>query len=46
MSNLLACRLGSYGKYSGRGWTHLKEIGIHHVELAVVWHSFLLALLC
>ena len=35
MSNLIACRLGSYGKYADRGWTHLREIGISHVEIAV-----------
>jgi len=33
MKNLIASRIGSYGKYQDRGWSHLPEIGIHHVEV-------------
>lgn len=35
MSNIVACRILSYGNYQDRGWSHLGEIGIHNVELAV-----------
>ncbi|GMU24644.1 MAG: hypothetical protein AMXMBFR13_47180 [Phycisphaerae bacterium] len=35
MSNLIACRLASYGAYQDRAWTHLPEIGILHMELPV-----------
>jgi len=33
MTNLIACRLASYGKYQDRGWSHLPEIGIRNVEI-------------
>ena len=32
---IIACRLATYGKYQERAWTHLPEIGIHHVEIKV-----------
>lgn len=35
MQRLFACRLGCYGKYAHRAWTHLPEVGIHHVEMNV-----------
>jgi L-ribulose-5-phosphate 3-epimerase len=35
MSNLVACRILSYGNYQERGWSHLPEIGIRNVEIAV-----------
>ena len=35
MSILIACNLGSYGKYVEKAWTHLPSLGIHHVELGV-----------
>ncbi len=34
-SNVLACRLASYGKYRDAAWTHLPAIGIKHVFLNV-----------
>lgn len=33
MANLIACRLASYGKFQDRGWSHLGQIGIRHVEI-------------
>jgi len=33
MSNILACRLASYGDYQERAWTHLPELGILFMEL-------------
>lgn len=35
MSNLIACRLSSYGEHADRAWTHLPELGIRHLELAM-----------
>ena len=35
MSNLIACRVASYGKFEDRAWTHLPEIGIHNIEAQV-----------
>ncbi len=35
MANVIACRILSYGNYQERGWSHLPEIGIHNVEIAV-----------
>jgi sugar phosphate isomerase/epimerase len=35
MKNIIACRILSYGKYQDRGWSHLPEIGIRNVEVAV-----------
>ncbi|MCD4823516.1 MAG: sugar phosphate isomerase/epimerase [Phycisphaerae bacterium] len=35
MSNLIACRFASYGKYQDSIYSHLPEIGIHHVEMHV-----------
>lgn len=35
MSNPIACRILSYGNYQERGWSHLPEIGIRNVEIAV-----------
>lgn len=32
---LLACNLGSYGKYRESAWTHLPSIGVRHVEIGV-----------
>lgn len=33
MQNLLACRPGSYGKHAHLAYTHLAELGVHHVEI-------------
>lgn len=33
MSNIIACRIASYGQYQGRGWSHLPELGILFVEI-------------
>src|SRR5689334_17161919 len=33
MSNTIACRIASYGKYEQRAWSHLPEIGIRNVEM-------------
>ena len=35
MSNLIACRIASYGEFEQAAWTHLPQIGIFHVEMAV-----------
>ena len=35
MPNLIACRILSYGNFMDRGWSHLPEIGIRHVEIPV-----------
>lgn len=35
MSNVIACRIASYGKFEDRGWSHLPAIGIRHVEVPV-----------
>lgn len=35
MSNLIACRIASYGKFQDRAWSHLPTIGLHHVEMPV-----------
>jgi inosose dehydratase len=35
MKKLIACNVGSYGKYAERAWTHLPQIGINHVEVRV-----------
>lgn len=32
---LLACNLGSYGKYREAAYTHLPQIGVRHVEIGV-----------
>jgi L-ribulose-5-phosphate 3-epimerase len=32
---LLACNLGSYGKFREAAWTHLPQIGVRHVEIGV-----------
>ncbi|MCY3019982.1 MAG: sugar phosphate isomerase/epimerase [Planctomycetota bacterium] len=34
-ANLIACRPGSYGKYSAEAFMHLPKIGIKHVEIDV-----------
>lgn len=34
-SNVLACRLASYGKFQDAAWTHLPSIGVKHVFLNV-----------
>jgi sugar phosphate isomerase/epimerase len=33
MSNTIACRIASYGKYEQRAWSHLPEIGIRNIEM-------------
>ena len=35
MSNLIACRIASYGEFQRRAWSHLPQIGIFHVEMPV-----------
>lgn len=35
MPHLIACQLGSYGKYVDRAWSHLPTIGIQNVEIDV-----------
>jgi sugar phosphate isomerase/epimerase len=35
MKNILACNLGSYGRYRERAWEHLPTIGVTGVELSV-----------
>lgn len=35
MANLIACRIGSYGKFQARGWSHLPELGIRQVEIVL-----------
>lgn len=35
MSNLIACRIASYGQFQDRAWAHLPSIGIHNVEVPV-----------
>lgn len=35
MTNLLACRPGSYGKHAHLAFAHLAEIGVHYVEMAI-----------
>lgn len=35
MSNIVACRIASYGDYQDRAWTHLPELGILFVEIPV-----------
>lgn len=32
---LLACNLGSYGKFREAAWSHLPQIGVRHVEIGV-----------
>ena len=32
----IACRLGNYGKYIDRAWSHLPEIGVRCLEISVV----------
>ncbi len=31
----IGCRIASYGDYQDRAWTHLREIGIAHIEMPV-----------
>src|SRR5438128_367492 len=33
--NLLACNLGSYGRYRAGAYEHLHSIGVRHVEIGV-----------
>src|SRR5262249_19126496 len=33
--NLLACNLGSYGRYRASAYPHLHSLGVHHVEIPV-----------
>lgn len=33
MSNVIACRIASYGKFEERAWVHLPEIGIRNIEM-------------
>lgn len=35
MEHLIACRIQSYGPHRERGWSHLPEIGLRHVEVKV-----------
>ena len=35
MKNLIAAVLGSYGEFAERGWTHLPEIGVRHIQAPV-----------
>ncbi len=35
MSNLIACRVASYGRFQERAWQHLPEIGVRFVEIPV-----------
>lgn len=35
MSNLIACRIASYGRFAQRAWSHLPELGVFHVEILV-----------
>ena len=35
MKNLIAAMLGSYGEFAERGWTHLPEIGVRHIQAPV-----------
>jgi len=35
MPNLIACRLSSYAGFQDRAWTHLPELGIHHIEIHI-----------
>ena len=32
MKHLIACRIRSYGRHQDRGWSHLPQLGIYHVE--------------
>lgn len=34
MSNIIACRIATYGDYADRAWGHLPQIGILFVEMA------------
>ena len=33
MTSVVACRVASYGEYHESAWSHLPQIGIHHVEI-------------
>lgn len=35
MSNLIACRIASYGKFQDLAWSHLPSVGVRHVEMPV-----------
>lgn len=35
MSNVIACRIASYGEYQETAWVHLPTLGIRHVEIPV-----------
>ena len=35
MQNLIAAQIGCYGEFADRAWTHLPQIGIHHIEVGV-----------
>jgi len=35
MSNLIACRVASYGKFQAKAFSHLPTVGIRHVEVPV-----------
>ena len=35
MGNIIACNLGSYGRYRARAYEHLRAIGLTNVEIAV-----------
>jgi len=35
MKNLIAARVTCYGRFEDRAWTHLPEIGVHNIEIAV-----------
>ena len=35
MQNLIAAKTSCYGQFVDRAWTHLPQIGIHHMEISV-----------